>query len=116
MRYADPRQLQKEVELVLSVLVHSGAGSQSAMEEAFDAAAQALEASGLALLARDQIKVQDLDVALTKLGELKPSAKARLLKACVASVVHDQSVAPVEVELLRAFASALDCPMPPALP
>ena len=115
-RYSDPRQLKKEVELVLSVMAHAGAQSQGAVEEAFGAAAQGLEASGLALLPTDQIRVEDLDLALGKLGELKPSAKARLLKACVASVVHDRRVSPVEVELLRAFASALDCPMPPAVP
>jgi Zn-dependent protease with chaperone function len=115
-RYSDPAQLEKEVELVLSVMAHAGAQSQSAMDEAFGAAAQALEASGLALLPANQIRVEDLDTALGKLHALKPLAKARLLKACVASVEQDRKVSPAEVELLRAFASALDCPMPPAIP
>lgn len=115
-RYSDPSHLKKEVELVLSVMAHSGAQSQSAMEEAFGAAAQALEGGALALLPADRNRVQDLDIALEKLHALKPLAKARLLKACVASVVQDRSVAPVELELLRAFASALDCPMPRPMP
>ena len=115
-RYSDPGQLKKEIELVLSMLAHAGARTQDAREQAFGAAAQTLEASGLALLPADRIRVEDLDLALGKLDALKPSAKARLLKACVASVVHDGRAAPLEVELLRAFASALDCPVPAALP
>ncbi|MFY9329545.1 MAG: hypothetical protein WAO76_16235, partial [Georgfuchsia sp.] len=68
-----------------------------------------------ALLANDQIKIADLDLALGKLNELKPLAKSRLLKACVASIWHDQRASAVEMELLRAFAGALDCPMQPGM-
>ena len=114
-RYSEPRQLKKEIELVLSAMAHAGAQDQSDREEAFGAAAATLEAGGLALLAKNQIRVSDLDLALAKLEELKPLAKSRLLKACVASIGHDQRVSPVEVELLRAFAGVLDCPMPPGM-
>lgn len=112
-RYSHPGQLKKETELVLSMMAHAGAQSQSGMEEAFAAAAEALESSGLALLPKNQIRVADLDLALGKLEQLKPLAKSRLLKACVASIGHDQKASTVEVELLRAFADVLDCPMPP---
>ena len=111
-RYSDPGQLKKEIELLLSVMAHAGAQNQSGREEAFGAAVEALGSSGLALLAKDQISVSDLDLALGKLEKLKPLAKSRLLKACVASIGHDQRVSAVEVELLRAFAGVLDCPMP----
>ena len=114
-RYSDPGQVTKEVELVLSVIARAGAENQSDVENAFGAAAQALGLSGLALLAKDQIKVSDLDLALGELERLKPLAKSRFLKACVAGIVRDQRVSALEVELLRAFASALDCPMPPAI-
>jgi len=114
-RISQPEQLGKEVELVLSVMAHAGARIQGAAEGAFAAAAVALGAGGLALVAKDQIKMSDLDLALTKLEQLRPMAKSRLLKACVAAVVHDKTASPVEVELLRAFAGALDCPMPPAI-
>ncbi|MCQ4321996.1 M48 family metallopeptidase [Stutzerimonas stutzeri] len=114
-RYSNPGQVRTEVELVLSVVVHAGAQIQSDMEQAFGAAVQVLGLSGLALLGKDQIKVSDLDLALGKLEQLKPLAKSRLLKACAASIWHDRRATPVEVELLRAFASVLDCPMPPAI-
>jgi Zn-dependent protease with chaperone function len=111
-RYSDPGELKKEIELVLSVMAHAGAQGQSGAEEAFGAAAEALASSGLTLLAKNQIRVSDLDLAVGKLEKLKPLAKSRLLKACVASIAHDQRAKAVEVELLRAFAGVLDCPMP----
>ncbi|MGP1677632.1 MAG: M48 family metallopeptidase [Burkholderiales bacterium] len=115
VRYSDPAQLKKEIELVLSMMAHAGAEDQSEVEGAFGASVEALGSGALALLANDQIKIADLDRALGKLNELKPMAKSRLLKACVASIWHDQRASAVEVELLRAFAGALDCPMPPGM-
>ena len=111
-RYSDPGRLKKEIELVLSVMARAGAQDQSEVEGAFGASVQALESSGLALLAKDQIRIADLDRALGKLDQLKPLAKYRLLKACVASIWHDQRATAVEVELFRAFAAVLDCPVP----
>jgi hypothetical protein len=69
----------------------------------------------LTLLAKDQIRMADLDQALGKLDLLTPTAKSHLLTACVISIWHDQRATPAEVELLRAFASVLDCPMPPGM-
>ncbi len=114
-RYSDPVVLKKEIELVLSMIAHAGTEAQSQVEGAFDASVQALESSGLVLLAKDKIRIVDLDLALEKLHELKPMAKSRLLRACVSSIWHDQRASAVEVELLRAFAGVLDCPMPPRM-
>ena len=113
-RYSDPGQLKNEIGLVLSVLAHAGARNRAGAEEAFAAAAEALQTSDLALLGQSQIRLSDLDLALRKLEKLQPLAKSRLLKACAASVAHDQRASALEVELLRAFAGALDCPMPPS--
>lgn len=112
-RYSDPGSLKTEIGLVLSMMAHAGAENQSEVEGAFRASVQALESSGLELLAKNEIRIVDLDSALGKLKELKPPAKSRLLKACVTSIWHDQRASAVELELLRAFAGALDCPMPP---
>lgn len=115
VRYSQPGLLKKEIELVLSMMAHAGAQNQSTTEKAFRVAANLLGSGGLALLARDRIRIADLDLALGKLEKLKPSAKSRLLKACVASIGHDQRVTATEVELLRAFAGVLDCPVPPGI-
>ncbi len=114
-RHSDPASLKNEIELVLSMMAHAGAEDQSEVEGAFGASVQALESSGLVLLAKDQIRIVDLDLALGKLHELKPMAKSRLLQACVANIWHDQRASAVEVELLRAFAGVLDCPVPPVM-
>ncbi len=114
-RYSRPAQVKKEIELILSVMAYAGQRNQSDAEKAFDSAAQALELSELALRARSEIRLSGVDAALEKLAGLKPLAKLRLLKACVASIMHDQRVSPVEVELLRAFSDVLDCPMPPVI-
>jgi hypothetical protein len=101
--------------LVLSVIAQAGATDQNSAQSAFDASAHALADKGLALLAKDQIRIADLDQALGKLDQLAPADKSRLLTACVISTWHDQRATPAEVELLRAFASVLDCPMPPGV-
>jgi len=110
-RYS-PEQLKVEITLVLSVIAHAGGQNQSEIEQAFAAAAEALGTGRLVLLAKNHIRISDLDLALMKLEQLKPQAKSRLLQACVASIEYDRIATEVEMELLRAFAGALDCPVP----
>ena len=114
-RYSHLNQLNKEIELVLSVMAYAGHDDQHAIEAAFYAATKTLGFDGLQLLAKNEISVSGLDISLQKLEMLNPLAKPRLLKACATSVMHDQKISPVEVELLRAFADVLDCPMPPII-
>ncbi|MFZ2542273.1 MAG: M48 family metallopeptidase [Gallionella sp.] len=114
-RYSHLNQLKKEVELILSVIAYAGHQDQKKIEAAFGAATNTLDSKGLRLLARNEIRLADLDSALEELEKLRPLAKPRLLKACATSVVHDQKISPVEVELLRAFSDVLDCPMPPII-
>ena len=115
-RYSHPGRIRKETELILSVMAHAGQEDQNDIEEAFSAATKMLKVSDLQLVAKDEISLSDLDRSLQKLAKLKPLAKPQLLKACAASVVHNQKISPVELELLRAFSAVLDCPMPPVLP
>jgi Zn-dependent protease with chaperone function len=113
VRYASLEQLSDEIALILSAMAYVGQPDKHGAEQAFRVAKTVLDIDELRLLAETEISLSALDVALDKLAVLKPLLKPRLLKACVASIVHDQQVAPVEVELLRAFSDVLDCPMPP---
>ena len=115
-RYSHLGQLKKEIGLFLSVMAHAGHQDRKDVEDAFSAAAKTLKFGGLRLVAKNEISLSDLDRSLQKLARLKPLAKPQLLKACAASVVYDQIISPVEVELLRAFSDVLDCPMPPIIP
>ena len=106
-------QLKAEIELLLSVMAYASDQDQQETEAAFASAADTLDFHGLRLGAKNEIRLSDLDQALQRLANLKPLDKPRLLLACATSAVHDQKLSTVEVELLRAFADVLDCPMPP---
>jgi Zn-dependent protease with chaperone function len=115
-RYTHAGQLKKEVELMLSVMAYAGDQDQNEIEAAFAAATKAFDFGGFQLVAKNEISLSVMDRSLQKLETLKPLAKLQLLKACATSVVHDQKISPVEVELLRAFSDVLGCPMPPIVP
>jgi hypothetical protein len=114
-RYFNADQLKSEIGLLLSVMAYASDQDQNEIEAAFAAAVKPLEISGLQLIANNEISLSDLDRSLQKLANLKPLDKPQLLLACATSAVHDQKISTVEVELLRAFADVLDCPMPPII-
>ncbi|MCC6221836.1 MAG: M48 family metallopeptidase [Deltaproteobacteria bacterium] len=58
----------------------------------------------------------DLDMALASLQNTSPTAKEKIISACVATILADKQVSIKEAEILRAISAALDCPMPPILP
>jgi hypothetical protein len=55
-----------------------------------------------------------LDAAIAALTELTDPGKRRVLAALLASIRHDRKIDIAEVELFRAIAASLGCPMPPA--
>jgi len=112
-RFLNADQLKAEIELLLSVMTCASDQDQQETEAAFASAADTLDLLGLRLVAKNEIRLSNLDQALQKLAHLKPLDKPQLLLACATSAVHDQKLSTVEVELLRAFADVLDCPMPP---
>ncbi len=114
-RYSDVRQLKKEIRLILSVMAYAGQQNQGDAAKAFAAAVATLALSEQKILAKNEISLSGLDLALKKLAKLRPLVKQKILKACAVSVAHDQQVSPVEVEILRAFSDVLDCPMPPVI-
>ena len=65
------------------------------------------------LLDKKEINLKKFDVALGKLKNLKPLIKPQLLKSCAVAITGDKKITPRQVELYRAIASILDCPMPP---
>ena len=99
--------------MLLSVKAYASDQDQNEIVEAFTAAIKTLGIRDLQVLAKNEIKLSDLDRSLQKLAKLKPLHKPQLLLACATSAANDQKVSTVEVVLLRAFADVLDCPMPP---
>ncbi len=56
-----------------------------------------------------------LDAALARLAVLRPKQKQRLLAGILTSIHYDRRVSIPELELFRAIAASLGCPMPPAM-
>ncbi|MCH2160356.1 MAG: M48 family metallopeptidase [Phycisphaerales bacterium] len=108
--------LNEHARLVLAMLAWSGARSEAQAMEAFRVAAGAADLGNLDLPGREDCTVERLDLALNALESLRFKDRGRLLEAAVDGVCADGHATLAEVELLRAIASALDCPMPPVLP
>ncbi len=53
--------------------------------------------------------------ALERLRHLQPFQKPRVLKACVEAAAADGKFRLAEMELVRAVAATLDCPLPPVI-
>ena len=69
--------------------------------------------TGGEILGKGGTDLRLVDQALDRLAQATPRVKRQLLLACARAVNADDTVAIEEAELLRAFAEALDCPMPP---
>src|SRR5690606_4257812 len=53
-----------------------------------------------------------LDAALARLASVAPRAKRRVLEAVLATIRHDKRIGTEELELFRAIAATLGCPLP----
>jgi Zn-dependent protease with chaperone function len=89
--------------------------------------AQAAYAAGLAAIGRsaespsravqaalEHGALADLDAALDVLGALDEAPRRAALTALLATIRHDRTVELAEIELFRAIAAVLGCPMPAA--
>ena len=107
-----------EAALLLSLLAHAGAdgGDAAAVQNAF---ARGAEKLGLretpALLRIEQVSLTLVARALERLSALAPLRKPAVILACVECVQADGVVRVTEMEILRALAAAIDCPLPPQL-
>lgn len=86
--------------------------SELAVRASFDAAAKKLGLMHLRPVNRQAITLDTFTQALALLNTLRPLQKPRVLKALATAVTHDNVVQPLELQLLRAIALSLDCPMP----
>ncbi len=112
-RYKHLSKLNKEISMMLSYLVHHSHDNESDVKHAFSAASRELKIENLTLFGESALDLEKLDQGIHKLAQLKPLLKPQLLKACAAAVAADGQVTATEQELLRAFSSLLDCPLPP---
>ena len=114
-KFGSYKVVKKHIDVLISMLVYASVQDQSEIKAAFADAEQELELTNLMLLSRQQINLENLDVAVENLALLKPMLKPRLLKACLNVITQDQKYSAEEMELIRAIGDVLDCPVPPYL-
>lgn len=110
-------RLQKEICMLLAVVVQAGHETRVDAKQAFH---NALEALGVKWAARADLVEQDpdyrfLEAALDRLNAASPAIKKQVLTAAATAITHDNQVTVTEAELFRAIAESLDCPVPPVV-
>lgn len=106
-----------DLEALLSVVARTGAASEDAAEQAFQAGVQTLGGVGRSLTFRseEEVGMARLDEALQRLEGGTLDVRRGALQATAAVVFADERLRAEELELLRAVAECLEIPIPPLL-
>lgn len=109
-RYRGVGEVAEDARVVLSLVAHAGGAEALA---AYPQAATTLGVEAGEPLPLAGLTYARIGEALERLRHLAPLAKPRVLKACLECAAADGRFRIEEVELLRAVAATLDCPLPP---
>jgi Zn-dependent protease with chaperone function len=107
------KNLSTSCACVLSFLARSGQQSEQDGLTAFSAGAKALGIGELTYPAGNELSIEKVNVSLSNLASLKPLQKPAFLKACAACIAADGEAYFQELEIFRAIAAVIDCPLPP---
>ena len=111
-QYKKVEDVAADANAVISLIAHVSRGST----EVSHAKGQAILGFALpALLTLGELTAARMQQALERLRHLAPFQKPRLLKACVETAAADGPFRLAEMELVRAVAATLDCPIPPVI-
>lgn len=112
--YASLGQVFPSCEILLSYLATAGDFSRPRAETAFMKAVKTLDASRMwKFIPQETVAAAQVEEALKTLTRVFPKCKEQFLRAAVICVEQDEKLEVAEMELLRAFASVLNCPLPP---
>lgn len=103
-----------EIQLVLSAMVHASEQSQEHKQACFSKLWTSFSHDEKGLL-KETFRAEKFHQAISRLNLLVPMLKKELLANLELAVTDDNELKPAEVELLRATAECLDCPIPPLL-
>ena len=115
VRYKSLVPLLPDVGVVLSALAFVASWTAADRDGAFQAGVTELlvKPEAFPLKRSDEIDLAAFDTALDHLCAAAPDVKRSVLTACGSAVMHDGLANDPEIELLRAIADTLDCPIPP---
>jgi uncharacterized tellurite resistance protein B-like protein len=111
-RRTNERPAPEDVSTVLSALAHAGSRDQDLVQNAFERGVKATGLPPLELQPWDRTIFSRLDHSLDALGRLPGKSKAKLIHGLAETASADGTITPREINLLRAIATTLDCPMP----
>ncbi|MES3007530.1 MAG: M48 family metallopeptidase [Pseudomonadota bacterium] len=107
------QQLAPQCAVMLGFLIHAGRQPEGGGGIAFAKACEKLELLNLVMPTTDGLSMETINAALDALITLKPLQKPAFLKACATAICADGVATVQELEIFRAIAAALDCPLPP---
>jgi hypothetical protein len=113
--YYSVRGLVPETSVLLSVLARKCHAFGVEASSAFLAAIDIIDdpKAEFVLIDQSECTWEKLDAALDKLNEGSNLVKKQILSAALTCILFDHKITIEEVELFRAIASTLDCPVPP---
>ena len=112
-RHATLGAVKSDAEIILSLIAYVEHKDDNKAAQAFDYGKNEIRATALNIIPRAAFSLESLNQALDNLMRLKPLVKPRILKACVAIILSDDSATIRGIELVRTLSTCLDCPMPP---
>lgn len=107
-------QLAVQTRVILSLLVHSGDKQQTnnaVTQQVFNQAMAYLELPAGEIYTQNMLPFVTLENALKQLDRLAPLDKKRFLEACIMTAKTTESIQLEELEIIRAIAAALHCPL-----
>jgi Zn-dependent protease with chaperone function len=113
--YYSIRGLFRETSILLSILARKGHDLGTEAAGAFLAATELINepSTTFQMIEPEHGSWENLDAALDKLNEASAQLKKLILSAALTCMMHDREIAVEEVELFRAIADTLGCPVPP---
>lgn len=107
--------IKEDCILLLSAIAWSGTGELNAAQKSFYAGLSSLQIKeeNAQIIPFENINIGLIDKALNRCLLLKLPMRAKLLNACSLTASDDGYINPYEVELIRAIADTLECPIPP---
>lgn len=113
LRLQSLRELTSSCACVLGFLARTGRQSEQDDSAAYAAGIEVLGLGRIAQPSPSALSIDNINVALESLVKLKPLQKPVFLKACAACIAADGQATFQEIEIFRAIAAVLDCPLPP---
>jgi hypothetical protein len=111
VNYRTLAPLAEDARLILSLIAHATRGDSAA---SFDEGVKEL-GFPLTLLDARAVSLDAVKAALSRLNQLAPMQKPRLVKALVQCALAEGKLCLTDAELLRAICSTLDSPLSPFL-